>query len=230
MIRLATALTALGATPVAAEVAFGATAATDFRYRGITLSDDQPIASLKGSFDHASGFYASGSTIAVRKKGGGIDYLGHQIYAGVAGRLADGPSWDVGVADTRVADIDAGRGHYSYREVYAGLSGRRLSGHVYYSPDYLGEGVKTVYASLDGSLSPRPGWKLNAHAGLLAPFDKPPTSELRETQFDFSAGVARTLGRAELQLNWTHHGPRGGYGAFTSPRRDAVVAGISWSF
>lgn len=229
MIRLAAALGAI-ASPALAEVSFGGMLASDFRYRGVSLSDHQPVASATASIDHASGFYASGSALVVNPSHGGVEYLGHQIYAGVAGRLKDGPSWDIGFADTRLDDENSGDGEYAYREVYAGLAWRNVSAHIYYSPNYLGEDARSLYASVDASYSPHPNWKLIAHAGLLTPFDRAPTSELRGDQFDFSAGVARKIGPAELQLRWTHHGPHGGYSPGASPSRDALVGSLGWSF
>lgn len=173
-------------------------ATSDYRYRGYSLSAEKPALLATASYDAPTGLFASASAIAVASAhSGGL--AGYQAYAGYAQRYHDDDSWEVGVSATDVDLPYRPRYRVRYQELYVGLSTRRISAHVYYSPDYLGEGSATIYATTTAAISPRPDWKLFAEAGALLPVHVKPGSEIRSNAFDMSLGAARSFGRVELQ-------------------------------
>lgn len=159
------------------------------------------------SYDHSSGLYASGSAIAAATRHDGAQLTGYQVYAGYARRFDADSSWEVGVSRTDVTEHFRPKYGVEYNELYAGVSTRRVSAHLYYSPNYLGENVGTLYATTTATFIPAPGWKAFAHAGILIPVDLRRRSEIRRTQFDLSAGLARRIGDIELQGQVTYFGP-----------------------
>lgn len=198
----------LGAAATAhAQAALSLSATTNYLYRGYSLSAQRPAVVATVAYDLPSGPYASASAIGVAGHGRSAAVSGYQAYAGYAGRFGAETSWDVGVARTDIAQRYATRYRVAYDEAYAGFSTRRLSAHLYYSPDYLGEGAATLYATATGTATPAPGWKLFARTGLLLPVRRSAGADLRRAQFDGGLGVARRFGDLELQAEVAAMGP-----------------------
>ena len=218
-------LSALSA-PAAAQVAAAVSLDSDDRFRGVSLSDRRPTASLSLSFDHESGLYAGVSASAADIRYEGLQAIDVTAYAGYAGRLAGGGSWDVGATTARVAYYDYGRRQASYTELYVGASGQTLSARLYYSPHYFVSGASTVYGEVNAAIRlPRP-WRLFGHAGLLTPLSGPDRREL----YDLRAGVAADLGRTELRAAWTKSAPDAAYLYGPGRAGDALVVGASYYF
>ena len=213
-----------------ADVAVSASLASDYRYRGISLSDGEPALTLSATYDHRSGAYAGVSGIGALDEHGAPRWLGYQAYVGYAARVRPELSWDVGLTATDLTQYGQLRARVRYGEVYAGLSWKSLSAHVYYAPDYLGQGAATIYTDVDGAIQPARHWRLFGHVGLLAPLDQPPRAALRHASYDLKAGVAATLKHLEVQLAWTEFGPNAGYLAGERQSRDALVISATYSF
>jgi uncharacterized protein (TIGR02001 family) len=213
-----------------AETAFSAAVSSDYRFRGISLSDGRPALTASFNYDAEGGGYVGLTGVAAATAHNGFQALGYQAYAGYARRLGSGDSWDVGVAHTDITEYYRPPYAVRYSEVYAGWAGRNLSAHVYYSPSYLGERVATVYANLDGSITPSPDWRLFAHAGVLTPVTRRAGSDLRNPQYDARVGVARRIRSVELQLSGVTVGPDADYPANHPQKREAVVLSAAYYF
>lgn len=220
----------LAAAPAAAQAGLSLSATSDFIYRGYSLSAERPAAIGTVAYDHESGVYASASAIAVAAHGGGVRVSGYQAYAGFARRFDADSSWEVGVARTDVSQPYRTRYRVTYDEIYVGASSRRFSAHVYYSPDYLGEKTQTVYATVSGTLTPAPGWKVFGKAGLLLPVQRRADSEIRRAQYDVGVGVARRIGDIELQAAASLFGPDDDLVAGVGQGRAAVTASATFYF
>ena len=218
------------AAPARAQVALSATLASDYRYRGVSLSDGMPALSVTAAYDHPSGGYMSVEGVAADTAHDGIRALGYQAYAGYARRFGDGASWDVGVTHYDLTGYFQPRYRAKYSEVYAGVAVPGISAHLYFSPDYLGEGEDTLYGSLDAAVARGAGWRLFAHAGLLAPMRTKAGSDIRKPQLDLKAGVARRLGGFELQLAGTAVGPDAAYPANHRQSHEALVVSVTRAF
>lgn len=221
---------AVPAAPARAQAALNLSATTNYLYRGYSLSAQRPALVATASWDLPSGPYASASAIAGAGHGRGAALSGYQAYVGYARRFSGDSSWDVGLARTEVSQRYSTRYRVAYDEAYAGVSTRSLSAHVYYSPDYLGEGAATLYATATKTLTPAPGWKIFGAAGVLLPVRRDAGSELRRAQFDASVGVARRLGDLELQAALAAQGPDTGLAAGRPQGHTALSLSATLSF
>jgi uncharacterized protein (TIGR02001 family) len=180
-----------------AQVAVTAAVDSDYRIRGVSFSDGRPAASLSLSYDHGDGLYVSATGVAGQTDSEGVKPLGYQANLGYAVRTRRGWSLDLGVSTAGYTQYLYPRRRLSYSEVYAGVSTGAISAHLYWSPDYLGQHVQTLYGEVDAAVALRPNLKLFGHAGLLAPLDGQPASPERSPRYDLQAGVALAVGPAE---------------------------------
>jgi len=179
------------------QTALSLTAESDFIFRGISLSDAKPDASLNLDYDSASGWYAGALATAVEFDPGQrrAALFG---YAGYAQRTTAGPAWEIGVTAAHFAG-DSG---YDYGEAYAGLLGQGWNARVYLSPSYFGSGVTTLYAEVNAATSLSPAWSLFGHVGALAPAGGGEPTDSRRSRWDARLGVSVTIGPAQLRLAW----------------------------
>ena len=216
----------VGLAPAAqAQISAAVGIQSDYRYRGVSLSNRGPVATLDLSYDHASGFYVGGSAIG-ETEDGGLDTLGFIEYAGFVTPKWKGVAWDFGVNNQNLSYYAERRVPLNYSEVYVGVIGEHLSAHLHYSPNYIRPGYDTLYAEVDGSMRPADNWRLFAHVGTTAPFG--PDSAGRHQRYDLRAGVARQFGSLELQASVTATTPAPP--PLTPPERTALVFGASWFF
>jgi uncharacterized protein (TIGR02001 family) len=136
---------------------------SDDRVRGVSLSNGQPAAQLDVSYDHDSGLYGGAFASNVKFYRHSPQELQLTGYAGYARRLPAGWSVDGGATYSTFS----GDGDYDYLELHAGVSSQSLTARVYYSPDYFGVSVHTVYGELNGSYRLTERLKLIGHAGVL---------------------------------------------------------------
>ena len=148
-----------------AEVTGFASLMSDYRYRGVSLSAQKPALQAGINFDHASGLYAGAAASNVDLDRG-AEGLGALIYGGYAHPIGTRASWDVGVV-TYVYPSPQRAPDYSYTEAYVGLSLDRVNARVYYSGDYYGTGVSTVYAEFNVAQPVSERVTLLAHVGYL---------------------------------------------------------------
>ena len=108
-----------------------------------------------------------------------------------------GPAADSGAAySTFSKDTE-----YRYVEVHAGVSGEAASARLYYSPNYFGGSIHTLYAELNGSYGISERFRLIGHAGLLQAFAGA-TAQTGGThaRADFLAGVEVQIAALRLQI------------------------------
>jgi uncharacterized protein (TIGR02001 family) len=214
-------------SPAAAQVSAAATILSDNRSRGYSLSDGRPAAIVDLSYDHPSGLYGtvSGSVVATRHDG--LQPLGLLLNAGYAERLNTGLTVDAGVTHSRYSRYSNRAAETAYTEVYAGLSGKFLTGRIYVSPDYLEHG--SLYGELNGSLPLAAKLRLSGHAGLLVPFRQSSYDESYGRDVDWRIGITRQSGPLSLQAAWTavrpgHEPYRYGY-----HHRNALVVSMTYA-
>lgn len=129
---------------------------SDYQFRGISQTDEDPA--LQGGFDvsHSSGFYAGVWASNVDFEVQTVDdaHLELDVYAGYGGSITDKLGFDVGVLDYNYPGAD-GALDYDFTEVYGSLSydfgPAALTVGVNVSGDYFAaSGDSTwTYASLD---------------------------------------------------------------------------------
>ena len=187
MRRHAIALSALLFTSTAgAQVSGSAVLLSDYRFRGVSLSDGQPAVQLSAAYDGNAGWYAGMLAASVRPDGRTRAQV--LAYVGIARPLRDGLDWDAGVEYSTIAGDMA----YRYGEFYVGLTSDRSSLRLYYAHHYFGQRTPVLYAALDRTWPLTERLHLLAHLGLLR----------REGPIDYDSGRYRTDARLGLGLDW----------------------------
>jgi uncharacterized protein (TIGR02001 family) len=207
---------------------FGASVAidSDYRYRGVTLSDSKPDARLSVSYDGAGGWYAGGTlTRIVFEPDQG--HAGVYAYAGITRPLTATLRWEAGAM--RASYV--GDERYDYAEAYAGLIGEQWSARVYLSPDYYGTEIHTAYAELDGGWPLARSWRLIGHAGSLVTLTGTTRAGMSRTRLDGRAGVAWSGDDGwTAQFVWAGSTPGGPYPSAYERRRSNVILSVSYAF
>jgi hypothetical protein len=185
---------------------------------------------VAAGYDHPSGAYLSASGIGSFTDHDGFRGLGYQAYAGYAWRRPTGVAWDVGLSHYDVTQYVTPHYRTQFSEAYAGVTKGPVSLHVYYSPNYLGEHVRTVYATGAVGRQLSQNWRLFGHIGVLAPLNPDASAEISKPQYDGAVGVARKWAKGEIQASWTGLAPSFEYPTANIQRRSALVLGGSFNF
>jgi uncharacterized protein (TIGR02001 family) len=204
--------------------------ASDDRFRGRSISEGRPVASLDVSYDAPVGAYLGLTGTVVDARHDGLQPLALQAYAGYARELPAGPTLDLGVTHANYASYYGGGRSTQYTELYAGLITRRLATHLYYSPDYFGQGYSTLYDEVETTLQPARRWRLSLHAGVLAALSGSPPDHKRPTQFDWRIGLATTVRSFQAELSWSGAGPDRDYYGGEPRSRSGVALRLSRAF
>lgn len=214
-----------GATTARAAAASGSLSVlSDYRYRGLSLSDERPVVSLDLAGDFTNGIYLGASALGVWTAHSGFRALGLQEYAGYARRLNPQITGEVGVTNANYTEAYVGGSAVRNTEVYVGLSGHGLAGRLFYSSNYFNQGYPTLYGELNGVARLRAGWRLTGHVGVLTR-----TSRAERVNYDWRVGVAKEIKAVTLEAAVT--------GAGGDDRDDdrvhsgeAAVVALSWAF
>ncbi len=207
MLRGAVALSALlFAAEACAQVSGSFTLVSDYRFRGVSLSDSRPAAQLSIAYDHADGWYTGVYASSVRlARWSGVDV---QLlpYLGYARRVRPGLSWELGA---EYAMFSGGLG-YDYPEFYVGLASDHLNGRIYYASRYFDDDSPFVYAELNGARELSKHLRLLGHVGRSWRNGSSRAGDgPGQHRFDARAGIGLTLEAFELQLAWVTTDGRG---------------------
>lgn len=213
-----------------AQFAGSVTLSSDYRFRGVSLSDDRPSAQLAFDYDLPStGWYAGGMMASVRLDDPrqAAQFL---VYAGYASRLTANLSWDAGARYTRFTGSES----YAYTETYFGLTYKQLVGRIYYAPDYFNFGYPALYAELNDSHTLMGKWYVFAHVGYLRRGGDVAEYHAIRYRSDLRAGVGLALAPCDVQLSWsTVHGANYdvfGYPASEGVTRNAWILSFSYAW
>jgi len=222
-------LATLGLAPGArAQVAASVTVATNYLYRGVSLSDGQPSLDLAFAYDDKSGFYAGGALIGEVTRHQGAEGLGHLEYLGYAYRLKDGSTLDLGVNNLNYRSYGYPySGDADATEVYAGWVRGPLNYYLHYSPNYFQPGARVLYGEVNGAIRLPSPFRLFGHAGVLTPLGGGYDSKER---YDLRAGVEVGFRRGQAQLAWTTAQPTRTYLDGPAQGRGVLVLGLTWFF
>lgn len=170
--RSLTAISALAicglATTAHAEVTGTAAVTSDYDFRGVSLSGEDPAFQASIDYAHDNGFYASlwGSNIDY-----GPDFDGTieiDLNAGLAGETEIGIGWDVGLVWYTYPDSDSSPAKSKiedYGEAYLGGSYKMVDAKVWYTDDYADAGDSAWYTELNANFELPAGLTLDLHVG-----------------------------------------------------------------
>jgi uncharacterized protein (TIGR02001 family) len=152
---------------VEADVGLSVAALSDYRFRGVSLTDGQPAVQASADWSHGSGLFVGALLSTVRLgHAGEVSGLGTQAYAGLSRPLTPSLSWSTGVAAYLFPSLPQ-VGSPDYAELFARLGSGRLQAGVHLSNSYFGSGANSAYLSLSASLGLRDGITAVSHLGWL---------------------------------------------------------------
>jgi uncharacterized protein (TIGR02001 family) len=185
-------LTAMAAS---AEVTGTVGVYSDYNWRGITQTSQDPA--LQGSIDYAhdSGLYAGVWASNVDFGDCCDENIETDLYVGFSG--GEEMTWDVG----GIYYLYPGAEDLDFWEIYAGLGWNWLSGKVSYSSDYANYDETALYYELNGEWELPANFGLNAHVGY-SDGDGIEIAYGQDNYFDWAVGVSYTLGHFDLGLKY----------------------------
>jgi hypothetical protein len=226
---------------------------TDYRVQGFDLTNGHPDGRFNVTYDSAIGIYGGASAIIGETAGGSVHPLAYLGDLGFAKQMANGMNWDVGLSDAQLAvylpatrpapgatiyspgatvlQAYTHRYDLDYAEVYGGVSTTHLSAHLYISPDYLGQDLRTAYLDLDSAIRPLEHLRLFGHFGFLAPLGG--ASEIagaHQGRLDASAGAAWEALWGELKVTFSATTPRLPYPPGYDQHREAIGVSLTHFF
>lgn len=223
--RALAALLILFAAQAAAQVGASVTLESDKRFRGRSLSGENPALRLDLAYDHASGWFGGASLGNAEIEPGRrqAELIG---YAGYARRTLQASGWELGITAAHYS----GPGHYSYVEGFAGVMAERWNVRLYYAPDYFGLGTRTAYGELNAGYPVDRAVHLFGHLGALTTLQGSVPPGERRTRFDARVGLRFGVQCCAVQLAWVI-GSRIAADAYTDDRkRQAWVLAASYYF
>ena len=192
----------LGAAVAGAEISGNVALTTDYKFRGISQSDESPA--IQGGFDYEdeSGFYIGtwGSSVDFDSNDGFDGSLELDVYLGFGGSFGDsGLGYDIGFIYYDYPGDDGAEG--DYQEIYGSLSVGDFSLGLAYSDDYYGETGKFYYVSGDYEFALPEDIALGLHIGFNS-FDEAPgfLSSDEDKYYDYSISISKSLGGVDLSL------------------------------
>ena len=225
-VALAAAALTLG-TPAFGQWSGSAAAVSDYRYRGISLSDNDPAMQGSVAYDHPNGAYAGlfGSTVRFNYQPTSLQGM---AYGGYSHRFANGWSGEAG-GDYSTFSQDH---NYDYGEVYVGAAIDNVSGRLYYANNYFGQHTAALYAELNATTRVLERIDLFAHAGALRPRDAayygaPPA----RFQYDARLGAGIDVAGLALALAWVGTNTASTvYPSSRNARRNTIVLTVTHPF
>lgn len=201
---IAACLLCASAAANAGELSATVTAVSDYDFRGVSLSAEDPALQASVDWAHDSGFYA-GAWASNIDYGSDIDGdIELDLYLGWAGEFANETGWDVGIVWYTYPDSSSSLTADSisdYPEIYAGLSFGALEVKQWYSNDYGGSDMDGLYTEVNYGFELPADFGLNLHLGYN--FGNGIEDSYGAEFLDFSVGVAKTLGNFDLELKVT---------------------------
>lgn len=200
---------------------------SDDRFRGVSVSDGQPVGALDLSYDAPNGLYASVSGSVAASGDEGVEALSVVFIGGFAKRLRSGLTADFGLSHSRYSHYSNLTSDRAFTEAYAGLAGKNVGARISVSPNYFGLARWTAHGEVDGHLDFSKNTALEGEAGILVPLGSSAYEASLHSQFDARLGIAQRTGVLTFHaaLSATDRGDAiyGGRGH----NRVALVLGVS---
>lgn len=215
------------AAPLAAQAQMGASIAvdSDYRLRGVPLTDSGPTLRATLNYDAPDGWYVGVMAARVELTKG--DRYAQLIpYAGHVWRVDDWRRIELGATYSHFT----GDARYDYGEAYVGLLADGWNARTFFAPNYFGRGVRTAYAEFNAHTGLSLFARLFGHVGVLVPLGRA-EAEAKRTRVDIRAGAGVSIGDIDLQLARVAISHRDGpYPAVYAGRRAAWVASVMLAF
>ena len=186
-----------------ADISANAALVSDYRFRGISQSNEN--AAVQAGFDYGfeNGFYVGtwGSTVDFDSAGDFSGSLELDFYGGWGREVGENSSIDVGYIYYAYPGDDNGLDG-DYQEIYFNYSWKDLGLGVAYSDDYYGGTGKFWYLQANYDWSFAENWALALHAGYNDFDEDSFLSSDKGSYVDYSVGVTWSVVGVDLGLAW----------------------------
>ena len=183
-------------TAASAEIAGNVSIGTDYVYRGISQTNENPT--IQGGFDIASesGFYAGiwGSNVAFA---GNVEI---DLYAGFSGSFTEDFGFDIGVLAYVYPDDGQGEPDSSFNEIYGSLSFKDFTVGVNYSQDFFYESDEATYLYADYTLGLPNEFGISFHLGNQMINNNVLFGT--DDYLEYSIGISKSWAAADWSLTW----------------------------
>lgn len=175
---------------------------SEYVFRGISQSDEQPA--LQGSFDyeHDSGFYAGLWGSSVDFNDGDEASVETDVYGGVAGEIGN-ISWDLGGIYYAYPGADSSL-DYNFFELALALGYDfeifSVSASANYSPNYFADSGQSLYSAAYVNVPLPYDFSIDAHAGYQQIDDEAAFGA--DDYADYSIGLGYNLEGFDLALTY----------------------------
>jgi len=185
-------------TATAGEIEANVALSTDYIFRGITQTNNDPA--ISGGFDYSldNGFYTGiwASNVSLGDATTEID-----LYAGWAGEISEGVELDLGYI-YYVYPGESGASNYS--EFTAGISFGDLGFGLVYSPDYFGTDSDAIVFNVDYSVGVAKNLSLDLHTGYTVTDEEDVIGTgVGDDYLDWSIGLSTSAAGVDLSLTYS---------------------------
>jgi uncharacterized protein (TIGR02001 family) len=179
-------------------------ALSDFRFRGVSLSDREPALQAGVDFSHASGFTTGvlASTVRLGREGDTEGGIAGQGYLGWSGSWTQTLAWGAGLT-AYAFPHEPGLGSLDYQELFLRIGSNDAQLGVHVSNSYFGSGAPSLYLSVSAARDLTDRFRLFAHAGWLSTGAADQSDYLYDhsQRLDARAGALFDLRWATLELS-----------------------------
>jgi uncharacterized protein (TIGR02001 family) len=225
--RVALLALALAANEAAAQVSGSITAVSNYRYRGVSLSHNDPAGQGTIVYDDPQGWYAGGFASTVRIGSPAKNEVQGIFFAGYASTTPFGATLEGGVVYTGFT----GPTSYAYPEFLLGATYEAVNARVHYSPNYYGRGADTLYGEVNATHRLSEHVQAVAHVGALWTNARNIYGDSLATVYDARIGVVLDYENFRLQVSWVGISDAySGYGLTGVRSRNGPVVSLSWLF
>lgn len=185
----------IGLSSAYAETSANISIATDYVYRGISQTSENPA--IQGGFDinSESGLYAGvwASNVAFD---GSIEI---DLYAGYGGNITEDVEFDIGILRYEYPeDAQGGAPDSSFNEVYASVAFKGLTFGFAYTPEFFAESDQATYIHAEYDIALSNDLSLNLHFGRQAISDNNAFGTPDYT--DYSIGLSKSFNQIDFSL------------------------------
>ena len=218
---------ALEAADACAQISGSVSVVSNYRYRGVSLSHNDPAAQAALVYDDPQGWYAGAFASSVRIGQPASTQAQGIFFAGYAQTTPIGATWEAGVVYTGFT----GQRSYAYPEFLVGVAYNKISARLHYSPNYYGRGSDSVYGELDATHRLADHVQAVLHVGGLWTDSRDIYGNRVDPVFDGRAGLVFDFARFNVQLSWVGISAASlGYGLTGVRSRNGPVVSVSWLF
>ncbi len=177
-----------------AQVSAQVNVASDYVFRGVSLTDNRPAAAAEVNYDSSIGWFAGAQISQTRLYAESHAEPEFVVDAGYAYTLGSGLTLEAGATYSIFPNFT----FWNYHETFVGLLAQSWNARLYYAPDYFGRGGRTLYVEFNYVHALDERFRLLAHLGALRSTPVPVEGHART--LDASLGIGAKFGNGSIEF------------------------------